>query len=182
MRPVRTKLAILAPFIPGLIGVAALLSLSPAPELPQFRLSDGAEFRVIQITYTSGPTDSAEHNIGSAPKAAFWLWRHLPEAVQRHVPYPETGIGDTGCSRPALSIWWARFDATTREPILGPAGDVLMTLDSGRQINLGWPSPADPGYRQIFVTDPPRDSKRLAFEVPVEQERVRFEIDNPAYR
>lgn len=57
-----------------------------------------------------------------------------------------------------------------------------MTFDSGRTVNLGWPSPSDPGYRQIFVTDPPQDSKRLAFEVPVEGERVRFEIDNPAYR
>jgi hypothetical protein len=56
-----------------------------------------------------------------------------------------------------------------------------MTDDFGKRRNLGWPDPGD-DYRQIFVSDPPTNSKRLAFEFPIWGERVRFSIDNPAYR
>ena len=68
------------------------------------------------------------------------------------------------------------------KPMLGEAGDVLMTADSGEKINLGWPDPGDNAdFRQIFVTDPPTTSKRLTFEFPIWGEPVRFSIENPAY-
>ncbi|MEO8352063.1 MAG: hypothetical protein ABI680_10045 [Chthoniobacteraceae bacterium] len=151
------------------------------PELPHFRLSDGAEFRVFQIRYTPDPSNSWEHNLHAAPPIVFRLWLYLPSFLKSRVPFPDVGIEGYGSDHPAISIWWARTDPKTHEPELGPAGDVLVTFDSGQQVNLAWPSPADPGYRQIFFTDPPRDSKRLSFDVPVEDERMQFAIDNPAY-
>jgi len=69
---------------------------------------------------------------------------------------------------------------------------VIVTFDSGRQLNIGWPSPADgpprddpnnpPSYRQIFLNFPPNDSRNLTFDVPVEDEVVHFTIKNPAYQ
>jgi hypothetical protein len=60
-----------------------------------------------------------------------------------------------------------------------------MTTDSGEESELNWPYPfaaADgSGYRQIFVDEPPRNSPRLRFRVPVEDETVEFTIDNPAF-
>ena len=94
---------------------------------------------------------------------------------------PARGIGYQSSDRPALSVWWAHFDSVTHKPMLGEAGDVLMTVDSNERTNLGWPDPAD-DYRQIFISNPPTDSKRLTFEFPVWGEQVRFSIDNPAYR
>ena len=60
-----------------------------------------------------------------------------------------------------------------------------MTTDSGEQTNLGWPDPFDDragdSFRQIFVDEPPRNSSKLRFRVPVNDETVEFTIDNPAY-
>ena len=60
-----------------------------------------------------------------------------------------------------------------------------MTMDSGEQVNLKWPYPFDDikgdGYRQIFVDEPPRNSRFLRFHVPVEDEAVDFTIANPAF-
>lgn len=150
------------------------------PEYPHFTLSDGAEFRVVQITYTAGPSNFPDHNLGGSKKR-WWLHQHLPRPVQKWMQEPDSGIDSEFSDRPMLSIWWARFDRETQEPLLGPAGDVLMKLDSGKVVNLGWPDPGE-DYRQILITDPPTDSKQLTFTVPVEEELVRFTIKNPAYR
>jgi hypothetical protein len=162
--------------------VVALVFVLPRSrrDLPHFPLRDGFEFRVVQITYTSRASDSTDHNIGAAT-SRLWLWSHLPTALRRRVSEPSRGIGYQASTHPVLSIWWASFQRATNQPLAGPAGDVLMTLDSGQQINLGWPDPAN-DYRQIFITDPPTDSKRLTFDVPVDEQSVHFSIDNPAYR
>jgi hypothetical protein len=164
----------------ALLAAVLFVWLRPSPVLPRSPLRDGGEFRVIQITYTSQPCDSWDHNIG-APKVRWWLYQHLPTALRRKVPEPSLGIGGQSSIRPVLSIWWAHIDPITRKPVLGEAGDVLMTDDFGHQKNLGWPDPAE-DYRQIFIIDPPTSSKRLAFEFPIWGERVRFSLDNPAYR
>ncbi len=116
-----------------------------------------------------------------------WLWNHLPGPVQRTIPQPPTG--DTALlpspNHTALSIYWAWIYPATQKPETGPSGDVIMTTDSGEQTNLGWPAPFDDraggGFSQIFVLVPPRNSSKLRFRVPVEDEIVEFAIDNPAY-
>ncbi|HSI61814.1 MAG TPA: hypothetical protein VLE43_01810 [Candidatus Saccharimonadia bacterium] len=170
---------ILATLLVAAVAIYVLTLPRPA-EYPHFTLSDGAEFRVVQITYTAGPSYFPDHNIG-ASKLRWWLWRHLPKIARTRMNEPDHGISGLSSDRPALSIWWTRIDPGTHQPMLGPAGDVLMTLDSGKVINLGWPEPGV-DHRQIFITDPPADSEHLRFEVPVEEEKVSFTIKNPAYR
>jgi hypothetical protein len=158
------------------------------PPLPRFPLRDGGEFRVYQIVYTSGPSDSFEHNL-HAPRLRWRVYRRLPDFIRWRIPAPGEGVGGLSSRLPMLSIWWGYVDPKTGQPEIGPAGDVLMTLDSGEVVNLGWPSPYDdesvpsfPSYRQITVTPPPMNSRTLAFEVPTEGGTVRFTIENPAYR
>jgi hypothetical protein len=158
------------------------------PSLPRSPLRDGGEFRVYQIRYTSRASWPFEHNLHTS-RIQWRIWFRLPGFVRGRIPAPETGVGGSQSDLPMLSIWWGYIDPKTKQPEIGPAGDVLMTLDSGEVVNLGWPSPYDdhsvpsiPGYRQIVVTPPPADSKRLRFEVPTEGEAVRFTIENPAYR
>ena len=55
-----------------------------------------------------------------------------------------------------------------------------MTLDSGEQLHLDAEA-VDPGVRQIFLIDPPRHSRRLRFNVPVNDTSAEFAISNPAY-
>lgn len=115
------------------------------------------------------------------------MWNRLPAQVQRFIPPPHPGDSALYPSpnHRALSIYWAWIDPATQKAETGPSGDVLMTADSGEQTNLGWPYPFDDrageGYRQIFVDEPPRNSSKLRFRVPVEDETVEFTIDNPAY-
>ena len=77
----------------------------------------------------------------------------------------------------------AKVDPVNHKPLLGPSGDVIMTLDSGEQKNLGWADAAD-DFRRILIMDPPNNSKRLRFSVPVNflEKPAVFEIENPAYR
>lgn len=171
----------------ALAAAALIYWLNPQPILPRSSLSlprlplrDGGEFHVLQITYTAQPSQSTDHNIG-ASKTRWWLYRHIPTALRQRIPPPSYGIGDLASTRPVLSIWWTHIHPATHKPELGEAGDVLMTDDQGRLTNLGWPSPAE-DYRQIFVIDPPTNSKQLTFEFPIWGERVRFSIDNPAYK
>lgn len=166
--------------IAGAVIIACILAWQESrAKLPRIPLRDGSECRVLRVTYTAGPSDSTDHNL-YVPRGRLWIYRHLPESLQRKVPGPGEGIGYTSSHHPALSIWWAHFEATTHKPAVGEAGDVLMTEDSGKQTNLGWPDPAE-DYRQIFVTDPPTNSKRLKFQFPIWGEEVSFTIDNPAY-
>lgn len=161
--------------------IIALIIVRPdfLAKYPRIPLHDGSEVRVLQVRYVPGPSHSAvEHNL-YVSRARLWLYQRLPSSLRRKIPEPSRGIGYQGTSRPALSVWWAHFDSN-HQPGLGEAGDVLMTVDSGEQTNLGWPDAAE-DYRQIFITDPPTDSKRLTFEFPVWGERVRFTIRNPAY-
>jgi hypothetical protein len=163
-----------------LIGGLWFYDFQNAPRLPRFPLAEGGEFRVVKICY--GGSD--DHHLGGASGWRFRLWRQLPESLKRIVPYPDHGIDLESPfeGHVAVSIWWAVIDPHTHEPELGPSGDVIMTVDSGEDRNLDWPDPIDPGYRQIFVSDPPRDSRKLHFLVPVEEETVEFTIANPAYR
>ena len=90
---------------------------------------------------------------------------------------------------PAIGIWWAYFDPRTGRLELGPSGEALLTLDDGTRRQLAYPSPvgyredepADPGYLLISMYAPPTNSRRLRLHVPVEDEAVDFEIDNPAF-
>jgi len=178
--PVRRKPNIAVITSGALLVGALILVRFGTRDLPRIPLRDGGEVRVIQVRYTPGPSDSIDHNI-DAPKFRWWMYRLLPSSIRQRVGEPTLGIGNQASDRPVLSVWWAHFDSTTHKPMLGEAGDVLMTTDSGEQTNLGWPDPAE-DYRQIFVTDPPTNSKRLIFEFPVWGEPVRFSISNPAYR
>ena len=146
--PVKTK-AIKALCAVVTLSVVALVFVLPRSrrDLPHFPLRDGFEFRVVQITYTSRASDSTDHNIGAAT-SRLWLWNHLPPALRRRVSERSRGIGYQSSTHPVLSIWWASFQRATNQPLAGPAGDVLMTLDSGQQINLGVARP-----RQRLPTD-----------------------------
>jgi hypothetical protein len=147
------------------------------------KLVGGGEFRVFKICY--GGAD--DHHLGGSPKQLVWAWNHLPAQLQRLIPAPNPGDSAVVPSpnHTALSIFWAWIDPSTQTAATGPSGDVLMTTESGVQTNLGWPDPfgdqVSGGYRQIFVDEPPRNSRTLRFRVPVETETVEFTIDNPAY-
>jgi len=163
----------------GLWGVRLFHQAS----LPRFKLAGGGEFRVFKVCYGS----SDDHHLGGAPKQFVWAWNRLPTSVRRFIPAPNPGDSALVPSpnHTALSIYWAWIDPATQKAETGPSGDVLMTTDSGEQINLGWPHPFDDraggGYRQIFVDEPPKNSSKLRFRMPVEDETVEFTIDNPAY-
>jgi hypothetical protein len=163
-----------------LVGGLWFYRVQCAASLPRFPLAEGGEFRVFKICY--GGQD--DHRLEGPPGSLMRVWRCLPQALQRVIPYhPENEVHGLSpfSGHMALSIWWAVVEPTTKEPVLGPSGDVIMTVDSGEQTNLDWPDPWDPGYRQIFVDEPPRNSRKLHFLVPVEDETVEFTIANPAY-
>jgi hypothetical protein len=167
-------------------GVWLVLFMSPTKS-PTIPLSEGGEFRVIQVIYSAQRSD---HVLGGAPKHIRRLWSHSPSLLQRVIPEPTPPYSTSFPPMPAISIWWTWIDPTTGRPELGPSGDALLTLDDGRQISLQYPDPVhtrddeerDPGYRVIWIHDPPADSKRLRLHVPVEGEAVDFEIENPGYR
>ena len=166
----------------GVIIGITFLQLRKPVTLPRIALVGGAEFRVFKVTYTPHASESWEHNLESAPQALFWLRNLLPASIRLKVPEPDRGIGWHGSNYPALSIWWARINPASHLPELGPSGEVVMTLDSGEQVIFDGSEAVDPGYRQIFIQDPPTHSKRLTFLVPVEDESVSFTIENPAFR
>ena len=138
---------------------------------------------MVKICY--GPSEV--HRLGGSPRVVLELWDRLPHSLQTRLPAPT--YGDTALvprpNRNALSIYWTWIDPKTGKHELGPSGDVIMTMDSGEQVNLKWPDPFDDykgaGYRQIFVDEPPRNSRFLHFHVPVEDEAVDFTIANPAF-
>ena len=166
-----------------LFGGLWFLRYHRAATLPRIPLVGGGEFRVVQISYG----DEDAHHLGGAPPQFLRLWNRLPSLVQRVIPPPVRGDGVLvpSANHTALSIYWAWIDPVTQKPVLGPSGDVIMTTDSGEQTNLGWPDPFDDragdSFRQIFVDEPPRNSFKLRFRVPVNDETVEFTIDNPAY-
>ena len=168
----------------GLVfGGASLVYVRRAASLPRIRLPGGGEFRVFQISYGTGN----QHHLGGAPAPILWLWDHLPGPAKGRIPSPPVGATALvpGLHHTGLSIYWAYIDPAIGQPILGPSGDVTMTVDSGEQTKLGSPEPFDGsaggGFRQIYVDEPPRDSSRLRFRVPVEHDTVEFTIENPAY-
>jgi hypothetical protein len=55
-----------------------------------------------------------------------------------------------------------------------------MILDNGEEQKYDWPDPRD-DYRQIWVHDPPTNSKRLRFKLSAHDQPVEFSIENPAY-
>ena len=165
-----------------MLVVGATVGIWPRPEFFRTPLKDGAEFRVVQVTYTRRGSESNEHNIGSAPRWQFWAWRKLPKFLQAKVPFPENGIGYQGSFGPALSVWWTYIDPKTKQPELGPTDYAIVTTDSGDRIHANWPDPTDEGFRQIFITDPPKNSRRLKFRVMAwDDEWVDFSLENPAF-
>ncbi len=147
--------------------------------LPRMHLADGGEFRVLKVVYGK----DEDHHLHGAPRVLFRLWEVLPRWMQNVVPYPPVGTTGESFDNPSLGIWFGWFDPVTGLPEIGPAGDVMMTLDSGEQRNLGWPNPGD-DYRQILITDPPRDSQWVRFSVPINhlEQPAEFTIRNPAWR
>lgn len=150
-------------------------------DLPRIPLKGGGEFRVVKIAYGTAEA----HRFGGAPRAVLWVWDRLPNAMRDRLPVPSGGevlVPING--RKALSIYWGWIDPATGTATLGPSGNVIMTTDPGEQRDTDWPSPFEykrEGYRQIYVDEPPRDSRRLHFRVPVEDETVEFTIENPAF-
>jgi len=149
--------------------------------MPRMILSDGGEFRVLKIAYGTGEV----HYLHGAPKLFFTLWRMQPEWMQKVLPYPWNGLSAEvpGGTATGISIWWAWYEPATHKAELGPSGDVIVTMDSGESVNLGWPNPVDE-YRQILLTNPSRDSQWLHYFVPVNEleHPVEFTIRNPAWR
>jgi hypothetical protein len=130
--------------------------LGRSERLPRIPLQGGGEFCVVKICY--GPSEV--HRLGGSPRVVLELWDRLPHSLQTRLPAPT--YGDTALvprpNRNALSIYWTWIDPKTGKHELGPSGDVIMTMDSGEQVNLKWPDPFDDykgaGYRQIFVDEP----------------------------
>jgi hypothetical protein len=146
--------------------------------LPRKRVADGGEFRVVQITYGAGKEE--RHYLDRAPEPLFWLWRSLPDFLRSRVPRPDEGLSTSNHVDRVISIWWTWFDQAG-DPYYGPTDYPLMTLDSGKQIPLRWPSIAGE-FRQIIIDKPPTDSKRLRLSLLVNDEQVEFEIANPAFK
>jgi len=177
--------AIIAIAVFGLLLAGVwLFRIVRADNLPRIPLAGGGEFRVVKICY-GGEHD--DHRLGGAPKEILWLLNRLPPAAQSIIPAPAWGDSNSspGSGHIALSIFWTWIDPVTQKATIGPSGDVLITTDSGEQINNGWPhgftAQSGEDYRQIYVDAPPRNSRRLRFRVPVEDEVVEFTIVNPAY-
>ena len=164
------------------LGGGWFIQWTKARSLPRIPLKGSGEFRVVRICYGG----EGAHHLGQSSRQYVWFWDRLPGWVQRQVPQPS--VGDSALvpfpDHMALSIYWGWIDPATGKASTGPSGDVVMTIDAGVQKNLGWPYPFNhngEGYRQIFVDEPPRDSRKLHFRVPVEEEAVEFTIDNPAF-
>jgi hypothetical protein len=158
------------------IFAAGVLWVFRMPRLPRVRLSDGSEFRVLQISY------GTEHALAGAPRWMHSLWANLPgllRACFREPVREDSGLS-SGDNKPSLSIFWSWIDRRTGKWEIGPTDNVVMRLDNGERINLGWPDPGN-SCRQIFVPEPPRNSRTLRFHVVVEEERVDFAIANPAF-
>lgn len=162
------------------LGAVWLVRVDHAAGLPRGRLADGGEFRVLQVTYGAG--DASMHHLGRAPAPLFWLWRALPNLVRGVVPSPNEGLTSEEREGRAISIWLGWFDSSTNKPLLGPADDPMLTLDSGERVNLGWILPAqDSDLRQMFVCEPSQDSKRLHISLWLNEQWVEFALDNPAF-
>jgi hypothetical protein len=161
-------------------------------DLPRIHLSEGGEFRVFQVVYTTEPQaiETSSHSYGGAPRGLRRMWLNAPATLRRFVPEPKEPYHGSFPQVPAIGIWWAQIEAATGRPGLGPSGDALLTLDDGEVRKLHYPSPADyregdpedSGYRIIWIYDPPTSSRRLRLHVPVEDEAVDFEVENPAFR
>ena len=162
-----------------LLSSGCLLYFHRGAPLPRIRFSDGGEFRVLQICYGT----ENDHHLGGAPGSLFSLWEHLPKQLQSIVPYPDVGVSGLSPfpNKPAISIWWAYIDPLTHKPEFGPTSGVVTTLDSGERLERISSHQAGEGYRQIFLNDPPRYSKRLHFQFATEDHPVEFSIENPAF-
>ncbi|RYD84980.1 MAG: hypothetical protein EOP84_03920 [Verrucomicrobiaceae bacterium] len=160
-----------------LFGAIWMLIVVTSPKLPRKQLAAGGEFRVVQVTYGAGKME--RHFLGRSPEFTFWMHRHLPPSLQNRIPFPNEGLSASGHVDRVISIWWAWF-GPSGNPQVGPTDYPLMTLDSGKQVRLGWPKPSNE-FRQTIVTNPPTDSRRLRFSLLVEEEQVDFEIVNPAF-
>ena len=77
-------------------------------ELPRKQLSDGGEFRVIQVTYGAG--EAEQHYLNRAWEPLFSMWRCLPRFLQSRVPFPDEGLSTSNHSDRVISIWWTWFD------------------------------------------------------------------------
>ncbi len=89
----------------GVVGISFVTFWQFRPRhYPHFPLRDGAEFRVLQVTYTSGPSRYFEHNL-DAPHARWWIYGHLPVFTRKWIPPPDWGIGPAwpGSARPRPS-------------------------------------------------------------------------------
>lgn len=168
-------------------GGLALLSLFPTvnlpgrPGLPSIRLPDGGQFQVVQVRHTNKATHESEHALGRWPRVTSWIRARLPQPLQAKIDPPvDTGYGSRA---PALSVWWAYIEPRTGKPQLGETSHALVSTDSGRYLAPIWPRPPHEGeYRQIFLIDPPTDSRHLHFRLTVEGVHpVNFTIVNPAY-
>jgi hypothetical protein len=173
--------AIAAIVVALLLGSVWFIRLHRAASLPRQKLVGGGEFRVVKVCYGI----AGDHHLGGAPKEIVSAWNYLPAPLRRLISYPG---GDSGlvpvANHTGLSIYWAFIDPVSQKPEFGPSGEVFMTTDSGQQTKLGaypFQGPHGGGYRQIFVDEPPRNSSKLHFRVPVEDETVEFTITNPAY-
>jgi len=156
---------------------------SSSARLPHIKMKGGGEFRVYKICY-GGPDD---HQLARSPRVILSAWNHLPTFVQHLVPQPN--FGDSGESPlpgyTAVSVYWGWIERGAKLPAPSPTDPVIMTTDSGQEFNLGWAFPFDASdggsYRQILIMHPPTDSRRLRFNLSVEDEKIEFAIDNPAY-
>ena len=106
----------------------------------------------------------------------------VSQQLAMKLPYPSEGHSLTTL-QPSLVSWWAWFNPKTATPEFGPTDYPDMILDSGQQVKLPWPFIAgEGGFRRLVIDPAPTNSRRLRFHLPVEDEVVDFEIDNPAYR
>lgn len=152
------------------------------PGLPNIRLPDGGHFRVAQVRYTGKTTDYRDdHALGRMNGLHSWVWKRLPTPLQEKIDPPVyTGTYNRA---PTLSVWWGYINPCTGKAELGETSHALITTDSGRQLPPIWPRPPHYGeYRQIFLINPPTDSRLLHFSLTVGGEHpVSFTIVNPAY-
>jgi hypothetical protein len=173
-----------------IIGVCGVLAgglgwyyFNRAADLPRIQLANGGEVRVLQVRYTpKSSVGTYEHNLGGAPLWQWTLWRKLPNSLQEKMSMPRLGVGSISSHRPAISVWWAYIDPKNGKPELGPPGSVTIILDSGDQLPSDWPNDTAEGYREIYIVDPPANSKRLRFQISSEYEPFEFSIENPAFK
>lgn len=174
-----TRKTVIAGVLSGLILCAGLLlRLHHSANLARMRLSDGSEVRVLAISY------GHQHYIGRAPEFLYRTYDRLPKFVREIVPPPPEGhFGKSTPDQNSIAIWWVWIDPATEQPEDCPVGKAVMTLDSGKKVQLGWIYSED-RFRQILVEKPPHNSKRLHFSFFVNEvtQNVQFTISNPGYQ